>query len=132
MKLKPFNLERALASDPVVLGNGTKVLEIFVSKIVDEYCVIAVDEKRRIGTYTKQGRYKCSLDDCTKLDLFMVPKTQTYWANVYKDEAGNLLMSPIAFESEESAKKFMDTLHSSLTFLKTVTYIKTISFEVEE
>lgn len=80
--MKPFNLERALAGDPVITRDEKKVSEIhYFSTARGSAPLIAIIE----GVYfwfSEEGKYWESGSLSTH-DLFMAPKTKTYWYAVY-------------------------------------------------
>lgn len=77
--LIPFNLERALAGDPVVTREGKQVAEIHYFKTVNS--LYAVIDNLLISFYTC-GNY--SLNKEYPDDLFMAPKTKKLWIGVSK------------------------------------------------
>lgn len=70
--MEKFNLERALAGDPVVTRDGRKVTEVYQFKSYEgDYPVYAVINNA-ITSHTKSGEY--NEKDGHPLDLFMAPK----------------------------------------------------------
>ncbi len=133
MKLIPFDLQRALAGDAVVTRDGRPVLQVLhFDKVPREhlYCVAALvidnpdemNEDGSIETFGINGEYELGSENDE--DLFMVPKTKTYWANVYQhyaDRRGFTIGD--SHETEDKAK---------VCIIGNGNYIKTISFEVNE
>lgn len=81
--MKPFNLERALAGDPVVTRDGTAVLHIMlVPDIYKLTCPLLYVTP--FGSYNirKEGVFDCMRE--TSLDLFMASVKQERWVLVYK------------------------------------------------
>lgn len=84
--MKPFNLERALAGDPVVTRDGRKVL-----KVLDGRHSLAMNTCQVIVLIESEGCYqqvsvKGKLLDYKEspIDLFMAPKKREGWVNVNK------------------------------------------------
>jgi hypothetical protein len=121
--LKPFNLERALAGDPVVTRDGREVTQLIVFNIDYQmtYPVHGVCNKD-IMQWTKEGKWTVSRREPTNTDLFMKPKKKTYWVNVYKyPNNGGVNVSG-------TYTNITDAIKSS----SAGDYIKTISFDIEE
>lgn len=113
--MKPFDLELALAGDPVVTRCGR-----MVSHVREVDCQIIAEVKGagdRI--YTRAGKYSDGFAD-DSLDLFMVEPRNELWVNVYRDLGDGDLYIDHGHPSEDAAK-----LHSD-----TVCYVKTIKIEV--
>ena len=123
--MKPFNLERALAGDPVVTRDGREVLELYHFKHIKERngyeSIYALIENRdEPNVYFARGNYKDD-DDASNYDLFMKSISKTYWMNVYKTPGG--YQSGNIHPSEQEALNLASNDRS---------VIKTISFEIEE
>ena len=77
--MKPFDLERALAGEPVVTRDGRPVTQLTLFEGIEGYCLFGVVDAavRRwlIGGYRNYGLNSSE-------DLFMVPKTQKRWVVV--------------------------------------------------
>lgn len=117
--MEPFDLERALAGEPVVTRIGEEVtqLHLFNAPITD-YPLVGV-LKDQIIHWCKNGK-GYSTGGNSHLDLFMKPKVVEGWVNVYQE--GDSLWTSFAHESEERAKQ---------TIGKFATYIKTIKITNE-
>jgi hypothetical protein len=82
-KLKPFDLEKALAGEPVVTRDGINVEEIF-------YFAKALHVRRKLCSifggryyfYEENGKYLQDQDYC--LDLFMAPKKKKLYIAIKK------------------------------------------------
>lgn len=80
--MKPFDLEKALAGEPVITRDGKKATEVVFLKTADDlYVVIAVVDGK-VLSYTKDGKYWAS-KSADQNDLFMAPKKVKGWMNVY-------------------------------------------------
>jgi len=119
MNLKPFDLQRALAGDPVVTRAGSIVKELHYFETIP-YQKLCCVVNGCILTFTDDGHYyRDGKDD--DHDLFMLPQKKTYWVNIYRcDIANNNVYVRGLFDTEEEAIK-----------LSGMDLLKTISFEVE-
>jgi hypothetical protein len=128
MKLKEFNLERALAGDPVVTKDGRKILDIHLFTDALEkvaypiYALVDENERysKRIESFTKYGAYSFEQND---FDLFMAPKSQKYYVSIFFDESAERIRcgeAELSMRLAESNKKS----HYKL--------LQTIEFEIEE
>ena len=88
MNLKPFNLEKALAGDPVVTRDGQQVTEIIILNTLNSNQNVFAVIDRKFYQFTKNGRYSRyeNMDYC--LDLFMAPKIvkKSGWLNIYPED----------------------------------------------
>lgn len=82
--MKPFNLERALAGDPVVTRDGQKVAEIAHLPSSGGKKTVVYARNNGYRWVTTQGK-SLSIDAESDDDLFMAPKqvTVTRWVNLY-------------------------------------------------
>lgn len=119
--MEKFNLERALAGEPVITRDGRKVTEIhFFETCTKGYAVIAIIEGEKFG-FTNNGYY---LNNSAEhiLDLFIKPKVIEGWCNVYINDNGTVGVGA-SYPSEEEAKKQIRGCNS---------YIKTIKVTNEK
>jgi len=123
MNLKPFDLEKALAGEPVVTRNGLKVIEINCFQQKTDYPVRALFESGSTNAYTKNGKVYLEGDD-NNYDLFMAPKTKTMWYCVFKDRSGVINTSSL-YESEEVMVDIICITHNC-------TILATHSIEIEQ
>lgn len=81
---KPFDLERALAGDPVVTRNGRPVTQLVkfdaAGGIYEVYGVVGAS----VESWRVDGRYSAGGEECV-YDIFMAPKKRTVWVNLYPD-----------------------------------------------
>jgi hypothetical protein len=124
--LKPFNLERALAGDPVVTREGRKVrIMCFDRKTNNSHKIVALVENNSFETcetFDENGKYT-QLDEESTFDLFMVPKSQKYYVSIFFDESAERIRcgeAELSMRLAESNKKS----HYKL--------LQTIEFEIEE
>lgn len=95
MNLKPFNLEKALAGDPVVTRDGRKVTEIAHFKtFYNSQNIIAV-LNGQFYSFFENGQY-IAQDQDTEFDLRMAPKIvkKSGWLNVYPNNAVGYTVHP--------------------------------------
>lgn len=82
--MKPFDLEKALAGEPVVTRNGARVTKICVFEDVKDSYPVITSINGRIRSFTSKGAY-VNDDSTSPYDLFMAPKKRTVWVNLYPD-----------------------------------------------
>ena len=101
--LKPFNLERALAGDPVVTRNGRPVTQIHNFSVADDPYSLrgVVDETIKARTPIMGKAWLTGAESA--MDLFMAPKTRTVWVNLYPSECSLISGDYVYHESEEAA-----------------------------
>lgn len=117
--MEKFNLEKALAGEPVVTRDGREVTEIHCFKTCTKgFTVVAVIDGEKQG-FHNDGSYWGNGND-HRLDLFMKPKVVEGWFNVYQE--GDYIWTSSAHNSEERAKQAIG---------KFGTYIKTIKITNE-
>lgn len=124
-KLIPFNLDRAMAGDTVITRDGRKVLQIAHFPLVnkDERIVAQIEGDFVHFGFSENGSF--IIGEISINDLFMAPKTKTYWANVYRYKDGldvNSVEIGGIYGSEGDA--IQTAGHEN--------FAKIISFEIEE
>jgi len=99
--MKPFNLEEAKAGKPVQTRDGRSVRIICFDKLGGNYPIIALLDKggEEIVTYTYEGKLRRAGGD-HEYDLFMVPKKNKGWINIYPN---NVIGSTRIYETREKA-----------------------------
>lgn len=83
--MKPFDLEKAKAGEPVVTRGGLKaefLAEINSEKYPLVFVIAYADGTQSVVEVMKDGVF--SRHKNGDLDLFMAPKTVTKWYNAYK------------------------------------------------
>lgn len=113
--MKPFDLARALAGDPVTTRDGRKVLEVHYMKHADHegrecLAVVIEGDKRNILSYFKDGKYIRGTG-LSRGDLFMAP-VMRYSIMGLRD------MRPVAlntFPTRELAEKEFKSLSKKST-----------------
>jgi hypothetical protein len=112
--MEKFNLERALAGEPLITRDNTEVTEIhFFKTCTKGYSIIAVIGGEKQGFYN-DGSYWGDGND-HRLDLFMKPKVVEGWFNVYGNDNA-IRISNVCYSSEEEAKSKAE----SCTYIKTI------------
>jgi len=88
--MREFNLERALAGDPVVTGSGIKIVKIANSGLSIKYpLAVWLEGREDCYSYNKDGRYIYNSDfESSDSDLFMAPKKRTVYINLYDHSFG--------------------------------------------
>ena len=101
MELEKFDLERALAGEPVITRLGKEVTQLVKFEADRQvYPLMGVLEKE-VTCWTIDGRFSNDRES-SDFDLFMKPKENAVWVNVFIGESGKLFV--IGFHSEEEAK----------------------------
>lgn len=115
--MKPFDLEKALAGDPIVTRNRKPCAQVHEFECNNELCIAGVVDGE-IKTFTKEGVFHPGRE--TNFDLFMAPKVREYWVNVYRNKNGSLEMGA-EYESEEKAKSEKQAAsHYFLNYISTI------------
>jgi hypothetical protein len=109
MEMKPFDLERARAGDPITLCNG--IPAHFIGTSTDGHAVVEV-----------HGLVRTLFAE----DLLMASKITTFYVNIYKAHYGLWCGTPeTTIEEAERARKDAHGTESP-------NFYKVVSFEVEE
>ena len=108
--MKPFNLEKALAGEPVVTRDGIPATDFHYferEKSVFNVCAL-VDGI--VGRFTADGY--SHTDNMS--DLFMAPARRTMWGVLYRsDYTGGLHLLPDIYPTEEKARWEMKRLSNA-------------------
>jgi hypothetical protein len=118
-QMEKFNLERALAGEPVCTRDGREVTQLTLFDIDSRYQLRGV-LKKEVVSWTNDGDYYDDKDEDNQKDLFMKPKENAIWINVYKNENGFLYTTGVDFSSEESAKTSAD----NCGYIRTIKIVK--------
>jgi len=100
--MKPFNLERALAGDPVITRDGQLVqgIHVFSNKLFGIIHDEEDEEETFIFYWDKKGKwiYDHAEENIDRMKLFMASKKKKLWIAVSKtpDSAGNYETSSYA------------------------------------
>ena len=104
--MKPFNLEKALAGEPVVTRDGNPVTQLikFEAIVEDGYLLYGV-VNNKIRNFLESGKYDKTFESHS-LDLFMAEPER--WVNVYFNERINKFWKSTFYNSEKFAKEVAD------------------------
>lgn len=123
-----FNLERALAGDPVVRRDGVKVSEVLRFKGGNVLKpVVSLSENGGFFLHNEDG--KLFGDEPDMRDLFMAPKTKTVWVNLYGDNH-NVISGETTYFTEETARDCSLPFVDNRRTKECVPYLTTVSVEV--
>ena len=104
--MRPFDLEKALAGEPVVTRDGRTVTEIHHFKTMRsdcEFSLFAVVDGD-VKSYLPDGRWSSSGGNSPR-DLFMAPVKRQAWTNVFETPSGAIFTSGGCYDSNEKAEK---------------------------
>ena len=104
--MEKFNLERALAGEAVCTRDGREVTQLNYFEAPKDLFTVGGVLDRELYLWQTNGRFSETKEDSR--DLFMKPKENAIWINVYKNENGFLYTNGSDYRSEESAKKNAD------------------------
>jgi hypothetical protein len=127
--MKEFNLERALAGEPVITRNGKKVTQLHLFKndelIQPLYGMVEGDDD--VFNWSTYGKYNFSKQ--TSFDLFMAPEKRSCWVNVYQNSKleSIQIFAGDSYPNKETAIEHIDNIY----FRQFSTYIKTIEITNE-
>jgi hypothetical protein len=116
--MEQFNLERALAGEPVITRNGKEVKQLTRIDYDTDYVIFGVID-RELYRWTINGEYFVREEDGR--DLFMKPKENALWLNVWKDRDSGKLFIGQAHREEALAQRAIDSTHAE--------HIKTIKID---
>jgi len=123
-KLKPFNLELALAGHPVITSDGQVVSQIVEFNVKHGKYSIAGIINGEIRTFMSDGSfYNCSSESC--INLFMAPIKKQGWVNVFKDDSDSYYTAGDSIHGTEN-----DALNSG--WVNHCDYLGTTMIEWEE
>lgn len=128
-KYKPFNIEEARKGAPCITRDGREAKLVYVSEFPnDSYPFLFVypnlDGNKFSSIWIKTNGRPFEDSEEYALDIFMLPKTKTYWVNIYEVDIDEQRMSIRDIHlSEHSAKCASEGTNG---------YLKTISFDIED
>ena len=103
--MRPFDLEKALAGEPVITREGLEVTELYLAKTATNNTrrLIAVTEGA-LRHYSEDGKWQFDKGDNPN-DLFMAPVKRQAWTNVFQTPSGAIFTSGGCYDSNEKAEK---------------------------
>lgn len=124
IKMREFDLQKALAGEKLITRDGRKITEIYQFKTYNksEFNIMGVIENEEMFHYDESGR--AGRFGEFPQDLFMAPTTKTYYVNVYENdiETGSINGRRIHCSKEEAQTYELNDR----------THIARIEFTVEE
>ncbi len=114
LDMKPFNLEKALAGDPVITRDGRKVTIAGYNPTGGKEKVagwIACNPsnagwKDIACFWDSNGGFEGDTGPCNPEDLFMAPKQRTLWVNLFPKVSGR--NPALTFDTEKDADVFKE------------------------
>jgi hypothetical protein len=115
--MKEFNLEKALAGEPVITKTGKKVAQItkFDNVTITPYSICGVVEGS-LENWSKEGKYHHSTE--SQLDIYMAEESKTIWINVWKHVKDGSLSASIHSRKDKCDMEIDELL--SHTLVKTI------------
>jgi hypothetical protein len=118
--MKPFNLERALAGDPVVTRDGKTVTQLirFKTEVKKQNILYGVIDGC-VHNWTLDGRRESDIKE-SPFDLFMGFVKQGGWLNVYPsatNKLGRVAWQGSIYNSKELADRF-DTARIACVYVE--------------
>jgi hypothetical protein len=105
--MKPFDLQKALAGDPVITRDGKPVTEIHHFKTwKDEFRVFG-EIRGILRKFKEDGRFVLNSD--SDMDLFMAETSETgFWINVFYDKDRNMPWLGVnRYQTKEEAEEHL-------------------------
>ena len=107
--MKPFNLEKALAGEPVVTREGNPVTQLIKFEAKEErdgYVLYGV-VNNKIFTFLDSGKYDRTFESHC-FDLFMAEPER--WINIHFDPKDGHIFYGVVYQSETDALKDKDKM----------------------
>lgn len=115
--MKPFNLERALAGDPVVTRDGIPVTDIqYLEGIGSHPYKVFADIDGEIQTFTETGAFVLGAE--SPLDLFMAPVKVEKWIVITESSGGEVWAHGSLFPTEAAAREFTKAFYGDWRVVK--------------
>jgi hypothetical protein len=99
-KIEKFNLERALAGEPFCTRDRNEVTQLTYFQETDDLFIVGGVLDRELYLWQTNGRFLQTKEDAK--DLFIKPKENAIWVNLYKDYNGKLFTG-CSHDSEKEA-----------------------------
>jgi hypothetical protein len=116
--MEQFNLERALAGEPVCTRDGNEVTRLFLVDVDSKYKLVGV-VKKSLLRWTDKG-YFLDITNKSENDLFMKPKENAIWVNLYKSSMGHIYLG----EQFETEKEAIDDAKGESGFIRTIKIVE--------
>jgi hypothetical protein len=111
--MKPFNLEKALAGEPVVTRDGRKIKDLHFFHTLTRDCKLYGVINNSVMAWTNEGHWLSTGQEQPE-DLFMEEPEK--WVNVYYSKVQDEVWASDFYESEEKAKEcILSTSHYQTT-----------------
>ena len=106
--MKPFDLEKALAGEPVVTRDGRPVTQLikFEAIVEDGYVIYGV-VNNKIFNFLDSGKYDRTFESHC-FDLFMAEPER--WINIHFDPKDGHIFYGVVYQSETDALKDKDKM----------------------
>jgi hypothetical protein len=114
MKLKKFNLEKALNGAKVVTRDGREVLELTKFKNIKDYPLVGVLDNE-VYAWTIEGYYVDGFEE-DDANLFLEGEVQSVWVNIYKIDKQILLVGG-SYKTKEIA---INSIVTDYEYIKTI------------
>jgi len=102
---KDFDLQRAIAGDPIITRDGRKVLQFsYFPKCPGYKIVVHIEGNKGVDIMPESGRVFGDGGD-NPSDLFMACYTKTFWLNIEHPVEGQIRGCYKMYTSEENANK---------------------------
>ncbi len=120
---KPFDLEKALAGDPVMDEEGNIGKYIYTSN-TNEHQLLFILKHRNSGEEYTCWYNEYGTNPYVTSVLLMAPKKKTIWVNIYKNHTPTYHSGSFTYDTEQEA---MDNKNTAADF-----YYGAVAIEIEE
>ena len=106
--MKPFDLEKALAGEPVVTKDGNPVTQLIKFEVTegDGYVLYGV-VNNKIRNFLDSGKYDRTFES-HPFDLFMAEPER--WINIHFDPKNGHIFYGVVYQSEKDALQDLDKM----------------------
>jgi hypothetical protein len=104
--MEKFNLERALAGEPVCTRDGNEVTQLTYFQETDDLFIVGGVLERELYLWQTNGRFLETKEH--PKDLFMKPKENAIWVNVHSKDSRIWIVEgdDDGFKTEQEAKRY--------------------------
>lgn len=113
---KPFDLNKALAGEPVVTRDGREVRELHRFKTANRGYELVGLVDGNLRSWFKSGAF--THDGISQEDLFMKAPLLEIWVNIYQE--GDSIWVGTPFPSEEAANSAKGNSTYTMFYIKTI------------